>query len=52
LLELAELQQQRAQIQVDQYEEWLDAGRSIWENLTLAFLQASAMLQMAAGPQP
>lgn len=35
-VELAELQKERAQIQADQYEEWLNEGLSTYEELALA----------------
>lgn len=45
---LAELQKDRAQIQIDQYTEWLDEGTSIWEELVLISLAASAALHLGA----
>ncbi len=47
-VELAELQQERAQIQADQYQEWLDAGISALEFASLVFLQASRLLSIEA----
>lgn len=38
---LSELQQERAQIQVDQYDQWLDVGTSIWEELVLISMSLS-----------
>lgn len=47
-VELAELQQERAQIQADQYQEWLDAGISALEFASLEMLRASQLLSIEA----
>jgi peptidoglycan hydrolase-like protein with peptidoglycan-binding domain len=41
-VQLAELQRERAQIQVNQYEEWLDEGHNEWESVAISFMAAAA----------
>jgi hypothetical protein len=48
-VKLAELQQQRAQIQVNTYQNWISAGMNDAEIAALAFTVVSAMLQAGAG---
>lgn len=45
---LAELQRQRSEILVETYGEWLDGGFSLYEELTLGLLAASAALSFAS----
>ena len=47
-VELAELQQQRSQILVDRYSEWLDTGISLFEEMALRLQVASAAFSFAA----
>ena len=46
---LAELQQERAQIQITHYEDWINGGLNIYEQAAIAFMVIAVTHQVAAG---
>jgi hypothetical protein len=51
-VKLAELQRQRAQIEFETYDEWINAGKSVLEQLTIALLGAAIGAHLAAAAFP